>query len=399
MRTLLLTGTAVAALFTGLAAASAQTAEQPRQPNARQERQDAGPGRSESAPGQNRPAAGTAAPGRSESAPGQNRPQADTSAPGKSESAPGQNRTTTGAAGDDPNLRRQGQNADQNNRRQSQTDDETRRDRTQAQGEDRNPALRGDDRNRNAGGDRDGDRNRRQADDQQGRDTNPALRTGERDRDRGEDRNRRTEDLQDRERDRNRQAGDDRDRDRDGPKVKLSVKLKGDEKTKITANLVERAKPVEKTKIKFNINVGTTVPRGTVELYELPPTVISIVPEYRSYRYFVVEDEIVIVEPSTYRIVEVIERSGSSRATGAARLTIDSSKFGLIKRELRPRGDIKVRFTVREGAVLPDDVELWEVPQTVITEVPELRSYRYVVYQNEVVLVEPQTRRIVEVID
>ena len=40
-----------------------------------------------------------------------------------------------------------------------------------------------------------------------------------------------------------------------------------------------------------------------------------------------------------------------------------------------------------------------EVPETIITEVPELRTYRYVVIGDEVALVEPETRRVIEVIE
>lgn len=63
---------------------------------------------------------------------------------------------------------------------------------------------------------------------------------------------------------------------------------------------------VERTQINFNISVGTTVPRS-VTLYTLPPTIIEVVPAWRSYRYILVEEEIVIIDPSSYRIVAVIE--------------------------------------------------------------------------------------------
>ncbi|MEJ1161423.1 DUF1236 domain-containing protein [Prosthecomicrobium sp. N25] len=427
MRTLLMTGTAVAALLAGLATVSAQTGDpQIKRPGATQERQDSGtPSRSDSAPGQNRPAADDAnRPGRSEAAPGQNRPQADDSArPGRSESAPGQNR-----AQDDSQRRRQYQagqdqdrnkpEADQNRRRDAQGDD-ANRDRNKS-AEDQN--LRERDKNRNAQGDdanrdrnksaedqnlRERDKNRNAQGDDANRDRNKSAEDQnlrERDKNRNaqdrdgaeRDRNKAADDQNQRDRDRNRQAGSDKG---DGPDAKLSVKLKGEERSRVTATLVERAKPVERSKIKFNINVGTSVPRGEIELHSVPETIVSIVPQYRGYRYFVVEDEIVIVEPSSYRIVEVIDRSGGGGSTGSARIIVDRSKFGLIKRELKPHQDIKIKITTRQGEVLPDDVELQSIPRTVVEEVPELREYRYVYYNNEVLLVEPQSRRIVEVIE
>jgi hypothetical protein len=46
-----------------------------------------------------------------------------------------------------------------------------------------------------------------------------------------------------------------------------------------------------------------------VRLYELPSTIVEVVPAYRTYRYFVVADDIIIVEPGTRRIVQVIRNA------------------------------------------------------------------------------------------
>jgi len=48
------------------------------------------------------------------------------------------------------------------------------------------------------------------------------------------------------------------------------------------------------------------IPGGFGQLYVLPSDIVSIVPEYEGYRYFVYEDEIVIVDPDTLEIVAVI---------------------------------------------------------------------------------------------
>ena len=54
------------------------------------------------------------------------------------------------------------------------------------------------------------------------------------------------------------------------------------------------------TNVNFSITVGTRVPRS-VQLAVLPAAVIEVVPEYRSYRYVVVRDDIVIIDPGTTR--------------------------------------------------------------------------------------------------
>jgi hypothetical protein len=50
----------------------------------------------------------------------------------------------------------------------------------------------------------------------------------------------------------------------------------------------------------------------------------------------------------------------------------------------------------RVGARLPDNVRLYEVPQEVAVEVPAIRSYKYMVVNNRVVLVDPATSQVVE---
>ncbi|MBX6426256.1 MAG: DUF1236 domain-containing protein [Variibacter sp.] len=56
----------------------------------------------------------------------------------------------------------------------------------------------------------------------------------------------------------------------------------------------------------FSISVGTTVPRS-VTLHSLPSEIVEIVPAWRNYRYVMVQDQIVIIDPETYRIVAVLE--------------------------------------------------------------------------------------------
>ena len=51
------------------------------------------------------------------------------------------------------------------------------------------------------------------------------------------------------------------------------------------------------------------------------------------------------------------------------------------------------------GSTVPADVELMPVPETVVTELPDVRSYRYFRYQDDVVLVDPSSRRVVQIID
>ena len=47
------------------------------------------------------------------------------------------------------------------------------------------------------------------------------------------------------------------------------------------------------------------MPRS-VSLYAVPEEVVIIVPEYRRYKFFIFGDKVVIVDPGTYKIVDVL---------------------------------------------------------------------------------------------
>lgn len=83
------------------------------------------------------------------------------------------------------------------------------------------------------------------------------------------------------------------------------AKLSTEQRTQITSVIREqRVSPV--TNVNFSISVGTRVPRD-VTFHALPPRVVTIYPEWRSYKYILVKEQIVIVDPNTYEIVAVLE--------------------------------------------------------------------------------------------
>jgi len=65
----------------------------------------------------------------------------------------------------------------------------------------------------------------------------------------------------------------------------------------------------------------------------------------------------------------------------------------VVKEKVRP---YKLQSRVTVGATLPADVELAPVPET---WGPAFRSYRYIYTGDDVVLVDPGTRRVIQVID
>jgi Protein of unknown function (DUF1236) len=178
----------------------------------------------------------------------------------------------------------------------------------------------------------------------------------------------------------------------------------GEDQNKITS----RQRDVAVSNVNVSVSVGATLPRS-VRARALPREIVEIYPEFRSYRYTVVRDEIVIIDPRTYRVVEVVPRSGrattgtrtSVRETTSSRLQLADEKGRRIREIVlseRPAArceDVQVSV----GREVSRSINLLPFPEVVVREVPEIREYRFCVKDDDVVLIDPDEYRIVEVID
>lgn len=155
---------------------------------------------------------------------------------------------------------------------------------------------------------------------------------------------------------------------------------------------------VERNEIRPVENLGVSVSIGTelpsrVQLQPVPREIAAIRPQYRDYRYTVSDREIVIVDPRSRRIVEVIERSGGRGGSVDVYTSFERQRG--VRRWHRPD---TVAF--REGIILPAGVPYHDLPDEVIERHPDWRGYQYVMTESEeVAIVEPRTRRIVEVVE
>ena len=86
-----------------------------------------------------------------------------------------------------------------------------------------------------------------------------------------------------------------------------SVELNSEQRTKISTTIKQQSnlKRVSRSEVNFTINVGAVVPR-TVGLVVLPAPIDAIVPQFRGYLYIVVDDQLLIIHPTTYEIVMVL---------------------------------------------------------------------------------------------
>ena len=83
------------------------------------------------------------------------------------------------------------------------------------------------------------------------------------------------------------------------------AKLSTEQRTKISSVIREqRVQPV--TNVNFEIRTGVRVPR-TVSFHPLPREIVTIYPEWRGYEFFLVNNQIVVVNPRTLEIVDVID--------------------------------------------------------------------------------------------
>jgi hypothetical protein len=169
------------------------------------------------------------------------------------------------------------------------------------------------------------------------------------------------------------------------------------------------------TNVNFSISVGTRVPRS-VTLRALSSDLVTFVPQYRGYSYFVVEEQIVIVEPSSLEIVSIVPYASTSKTvtsksgSGGKAMTNRPVKLSTEQRDVvrkhaterRVSSERKASATVRRsyqpGDRVDREVTIETFPETVYTEVPSIRRYRYFRNDDDVLLVDPDEDRVVDVI-
>lgn len=193
--------------------------------------------------------------------------------------------------------------------------------------------------------------------------------------------------------------------------VNASVNINDQQRTRISASISHlNVQPL--TNVNFSLSVGTVVPRD-IRLQPLPAEVVEIVPQYRGYNFVLVKDEIVIIEPSTYKIVTVLPYSGRSTAAATARteqrkvtfsdrdreVVRKHAKARPVEREKRVTTGSSVRTEIRTGERVPEGVEIEAFPEEVYRDAPTLREYRYINRDSRTYIVEPRERRIIEEID
>src|SRR5262249_6246995 len=83
-----------------------------------------------------------------------------------------------------------------------------------------------------------------------------------------------------------------------------SVQLSSEQRTQVRSMVISH-REARVDHVDFSVSIGTRVPRS-VHVVVLPPDVVRIVPQFRGFKYFIVREEIVIIDPDTLEIVAVL---------------------------------------------------------------------------------------------
>jgi hypothetical protein len=180
--------------------------------------------------------------------------------------------------------------------------------------------------------------------------------------------------------------------------------LTAEQTTKVRETVLNGPNVPRENNINFQLNVGTTVPTG-MRMVEAPPTLIDIHPEWRGDRYFVVHDDVVVVDRNR-KIVGLVPMGRPSFAgeretfveTAHGRSNLSAEQTTRIRETIFngsnvPR-DNDVHFQLNVGTRVPNEVRMVEVPPTLVDVYPEWRGDRYFVVRDEIVIVD-QSERIV----
>jgi hypothetical protein len=101
--------------------------------------------------------------------------------------------------------------------------------------------------------------------------------------------------------------------------------------------------------------------------------------------------------PATAQTSVTTTTTTSPATTGS--ITIAPEKRTVIRQKLSTASPVTVKEKVTVGWTVPESVELQTVPDTIVSDVPSVKGYRYFVYNDDVVLVDPQTRKVVTIVE
>jgi hypothetical protein len=155
---------------------------------------------------------------------------------------------------------------------------------------------------------------------------------------------------------------------------------------------------IAQSRLNVPLTVGSRIPRH-LHLQRFTPALLALAPIYAGYRYFVTEDDTVgVIDPETYTIIDVIpafaRQAGPAPAPqagpGRAPLTLTTEQRQCVYANVaidEARTNLDIRLAL--GVEIPRGVQLFEFPEPALACTSNLANFRYVVVDNDVVIVDP----------
>ena len=175
-----------------------------------------------------------------------------------------------------------------------------------------------------------------------------------------------------------------------------------DDQRRQVVDQLRRDRAATSQNLNIQVNVGTRLPQN-VQARRLPSDIVRIMPQYRDYEYTVIDNRVAIVDPRGREVVEILDDGpgyGGMAAYGRDRIVISDDTRTRF-RELVRSSSATVGSTSPSGGgtSASNCLSLQPVPEELARTHPELSSYRYLAVGDQVVLVDPQQQKIVQVID
>jgi Protein of unknown function (DUF1236) len=172
------------------------------------------------------------------------------------------------------------------------------------------------------------------------------------------------------------------------------VQLSEQQRTNVHQTLLKESNLNRATNVNISISVGTRIPRS-VRLVALPASIISVVPAYRSYQYVVVNDEICIVDPNSYEIVEIIAAPGQTARVdsrgGQSALVLTEEEKAIVLRSIdMDRSSTLGLGTLTEGSSVPRGAKVQVFSDAVVQQVPKLKDRKFFAAEDRVGIVDTQ---------
>ena len=87
---------------------------------------------------------------------------------------------------------------------------------------------------------------------------------------------------------------------------RVNVQINDQQRTRIRETVIDARGAPRIDHVDFNVAVGTVIPRTGVRIVPVTPELVQIDPSWRGLRYFVYEQELVLVDPATMTIIAVV---------------------------------------------------------------------------------------------